>query len=144
MAEWSGVLYGFYANKHIDDVFRIFQKKIEAISFEYKFNEFNNEKSLFAYKDAEMLSKHAESGYGLNSKGEGCFGVEAKFVDLHGIASLMELDGQSNFDPCDINLIFDDVCYYVLVLPEIVEDSDFCLNIKQCLVDSIREVAVQK
>ncbi|EBS7636930.1 hypothetical protein CDR68_25135, partial [Salmonella enterica] len=33
MAEWSGVMYGFYTNKSIDDVFSSWDKKIASINY---------------------------------------------------------------------------------------------------------------
>ncbi|NTY36595.1 hypothetical protein [Burkholderia diffusa] len=140
MTEWTGFFYGFYANKKIHDVLGIFERKIQEIGYQYKIDDVRGEISFFSYKDKEMLKRHREVGYNLNSNGEGAFSIEAKIVNLNGIALLKELNGLSDFDPCDINLMFDDVSYFFLILPDLIENSNFCLKIRNLLVDSIKQV----
>ena len=139
MTEWTGVMYGFYTNKSIDDVFSSLIKKIESINYKYKRDSFRDEEFLFFYKNDEMEDYHLENGYNLDLNGEGCFGIEAKKTTLNGIATLFEFDNDSDFEPYDINLSFDSVFYYVLVLPELTENSMFCRNIHDLFSDVLRE-----
>ncbi|ECP1342160.1 hypothetical protein FUT32_22920, partial [Salmonella enterica subsp. enterica] len=71
--------------------------------------------------------------------GEGCFCIEAKSTKLNGIATLFEIDNDSNFEPYDINLHFDNVFYYVLILPDLIENSDFCHNIHNLFINILDE-----
>jgi hypothetical protein len=139
MTEWTGVMYGFYTNKSIDDVFSSLIKKIASINYKYKRDSFRDEEFLFFYKNDEMQDSHLENGYNLDINGEGCFGIEAKNTTLNGIATLFEFDNDSDFEPYDINLHFDNVFYYVLVLPELIENSVFCQNIHNLFVNILHE-----
>ncbi len=139
MTEWTGVMYGFYTNKLIDDVFSSLIKKIASINYKYKQDSFRDEEFLFFYKNDEMQDYHLENGYNLDINGEGCFGVEAKNTTLNGIATLFEFDNDSDFEPYDINLHFDNVFYYVLVLPEAIENSNFCQNIYNLFINILNE-----
>lgn len=78
MAEWSGVMYGFYTNKSIDDVFSSWDKKIASINYKYKKDIFRDEEFLFFYKNDEMKNYHLEQGYNLDLDGEGCFVLRRK------------------------------------------------------------------
>ncbi|HIF7076044.1 TPA: hypothetical protein ACX4A7_004643, partial [Salmonella enterica] len=111
MAEWSGVMYGFYTNKSIDNIFSSWGKKIASINYKYKRDSFRDEEFLFFYKNDEMQNYHLENGYNLDLDGEGCFCIEAKSTKLNGIATLFEIDNDSSFEPYDINLHFDNVFY---------------------------------
>lgn len=139
MTDWTGAFYGFYTNKKIDAIIENSKIKIQEIGYSSKLEKFRDEISLFSYKNDEMLKRHLEIGYNLDSNDEGCFSVEAKIVSLNGIASLTELDGRSDFDPCDINLMLEDISYLFLILPDFIENSAFCLKIKQLVVDSINQ-----
>ncbi|BDR55710.1 hypothetical protein [Xylocopilactobacillus apis] len=125
----TGILYGFYTTKPIELVFELLKAEAQNINYHFEYNHFQDEKSLLFYKSQEMLDYHLNNGYNLDLEGEGCFCVEAKRVNLHGIASLFEFEGKSDFEPYDINLSFDNIFYYVLVVPDIIENSDFCLKI---------------
>ncbi|WP_323869438.1 hypothetical protein [Xenorhabdus szentirmaii] len=80
-----------------------------------------------------MLEHHLEVGYNTDIDGQGCFCIEARIVNLHGIASLFEFETQSDFEPYDINLLLDNVFYYVLVIPDFIENSTFCFKIHRFL-----------
>ncbi|EOW7639072.1 hypothetical protein ACO0LQ_004241 [Salmonella enterica] len=139
MAEWSGVMYGFYTNKSIDDVFSSWDKKIASINYKYKKDIFRDEEFLFFYKNDEMKNYHLEQGYNLDLDGEGCFCIEAKNTKLNGIATLFEFDNDSDFEPYDINLHFDNVFYYVLILPDLIENSNFCQDIHSLFINILDE-----
>lgn len=82
-----------------------------------------------------MKDYHLEYGYNLNLNGEGCFGIEAKRTKLNGIATLFEFENDSNFEPYDISLHLDDVFYYILVLPDLIENSSFCKRVHEMFVN---------
>lgn len=140
MAEWSGVMYGFYTNKSIDSVFSLWNEKITSINYKYKRDCFRDEEFLFFYKNDEMKNSHLENGYNLDVDGEGCFCIEAKNTKLNGIATLFEFDNDSDFEPYDINLHFDNVYYYVLILPDLIDNSDFCQSIHSLFINILDEI----
>jgi len=128
---WTGELYGFYTEKPIELVFNVFQKKSLEIGYKFDYFKNQNEEILLFYKDEKMLEYHLDNGYNTAINGEGCFCVEAKVVKLDGIASLFEFEGNSNFEPCDINLAFSKVFYYVLIVPDSIENSIFSAKIHE-------------
>ena len=139
MAEWSGVMYGFYTNKSIEDVFLLLDKKTASINYKHNRDSIRGEDFLFFYKNDEMLNYHLENGYNLDIDGKGCFCIEAKPTKLNGIATLIEFDNNSNFEPFDINLHFDHVFYYVLTLPDFIENSVFCQQLHDLFVSILDE-----
>lgn len=141
MMEWTGVLCGFYTEKPITEVFGALQRAASALGYRCDRSEYAEEESLLFYKDKEMLERHMREGYGAGKDGEGCFGVEAKRARLHGVASLFEFEGLADFEPCDINLLFDEVFYYVLVVPDLVEDSPFSCGIHALFKDAVAGAA---
>lgn len=99
------------------------------LGFTHDYIEFNDEKNILFYRDSAMLDSHLENGYHLDHNGEGCFGIESKNISMNHIATLHTFDTLNDFDPYDINLIFKDAYYYLLVLPEPVETSPFSARI---------------
>ncbi len=132
--ELTGNLYGFYSNKSISEVFKSLEEYSKNINFKFEHNSFQEEKSMFFYKDDSMLDHHDEEGYNTEINGEGCFNVEAKETKLNGIATLFEFDGESDFDPYDINLAFTQVYYYVLTVPHLVENDMFSQKVHRSLL----------
>lgn len=126
---WTGELYGFYTEKPIQEVFEILKNKASEMPYKFDYNKTDIEETLLFYKDQEMLDYHLENGYNTDLNGEGCFSVEAKTVKLDGIATLFEFEGLSDFEPYDINLVFSRICYYVLVVPDFIEESEFSKKI---------------
>ncbi|OCG18944.1 hypothetical protein A9G24_11955 [Gilliamella sp. App6-5] len=139
MAEWTGVMYGFYTNKSIDDVFSAWFKKLASMNYQCERSRFRNDEFLFCYKNDEMQNYHLEYGYNLDINGEGCFCIEAKSTKLHGTATLFKFDNDSDFEPYDINLHFQHVFYYVLVLPDLIENSRFCQNMHRLFTNILNE-----
>lgn len=139
MTEWTGVMYGFYSNKSIQNVFTSWEKKMLSINYNYEKSRFQDEEFLFSYKNNEMRRYHLENGYNLDIQGEGCFLIEAKSTVLRGIASLFEFNNESDFEPYDINLHFNEAFYYVLVLPDLIENSKFCENIHNLFISILDE-----
>lgn len=140
MAEWTGVMYGFYTNKSIEDVFSSLEKKIASLGYQHKQNNFRGEEFLLFYKNDEMLNSHLENGYNLEFGGEGCFCVEAKSAKLNGIATLFEFENDSDFEPYDINLHFNNIFYYVLILPDFIENSEFCQCIHNIFINALDDI----
>ena len=140
MSEWTGSLYGFYSNAPIKEVFSSMQKEASRLGYEFEQNSYNGEESLLFYKNKDMLDYHMEHGYNTDIEGEGCFCVEAKVVSLSGVASLFEFDGDSSFEPYDINFLFNKIYYYVLIVPDFIEKSAFSLKIYQTFVASVKIV----
>ncbi|MDX7998136.1 hypothetical protein FE394_02720 [Xenorhabdus sp. Reich] len=140
MSGWTGELYGFYTNKSIEKIFEVLKKEISNIDYQYEYNSHDGEESLFFYKDKNMLEHHLEVGYNTDIDGQGCFCIEARVVNLHGIASLFEFETQSDFEPYDINLLLDNVFYYVLVVPDFIENSTFCSKIHRFFIDVVKNI----
>lgn len=137
--EWTGNMYGFYTDKSVDDVWFSLIKKLSSINYKYEQSSFRDEEFLFCYKNDEMRDYHENHGYNLDLQGEGCFLIEAKSTQLNGIATLFEVDNASDFEPYDINLQFNQVFYYVLVLPDLIENSKFCHDIHSMFIKILHE-----
>jgi len=60
-------------------------------------------------------------------------------VKLHGSASLFKFDESFDFDPYRIDLLLDNIFYYFLVLPDLIEESVFCKEVHELFVRSIKE-----
>lgn len=139
MSEWTGELYGFYTNKPTESIFS-FLNEILKINYLYEYNSYNNEESLFFINDKNMLLHHEDICYNLDIDNKGYFCIEAKIVNLHGIAKLFEFKSESNFGPYDINIQLDDIFYYVLVLPDFIENSQFCSDIHSLFVNNLERI----
>lgn len=139
MAEWTGVMYGFYTNKPLEDVFSSMAAKVKPDGYQHQRNSVRDEEFLLFYKDEEMLNYHLEKGYNLDIGGEGCFCIEAKSATLNGAATLFEFENDSDFEPYDINLRFNHIYYYVLILPDFIDSADFCQKIYNLFVNVLEE-----
>ena len=141
MTEWTGCWYGFYSNKPIDIVFFEWRKKMSAINYNYEYSTYKEkgDEFLFCYKSDQMYEYHLEHGYNIEMQGEGCFMIQAKKAHLKGKATLFEFDDKSMCDPYDINLRFNSLYYYVLVLPEEPENSSFSQKINNFLISILDE-----
>ena len=56
---------------------------------------------------------------------------------MNQVVSLYKFDGLSDFEPYDINLIFEKAYYYLLVLPEPIETSKFSKGIFDLFSDAL-------
>ncbi|MFV8844395.1 hypothetical protein [Serratia fonticola] len=139
MVDWTGEMYGFYTNKPISKIFETIKNEVMSIGYHYEYNSYGGEESLFFYKDKNMLDHHLDVGYNTDLGGQGCFCIEAKIVNLHGVASLFEFESKSDFDPYVINLILDNVFYYVLIVPDFIDKSEFCSKIHHLFVGVIKK-----
>lgn len=129
--DWTGYLYSFYSNKKIESVFDKFITILaNNFNFQVDRNYYDDEFCLLAYKDENMRQEHDKLGYHLNKDGLGCIGVEAKPVStFNSIAMLHTFDDKNDFEPYDINIVLNDISYFLLVLPESIDDSSFSKNI---------------
>jgi hypothetical protein len=126
---WTGELYGFYTEKSIDMVFNQIKEYAISIGYEFEYSRYEEDENLFFYKNKEMYDYHLEHGYNTDMGDEGCFSIEAKITKIDGIATLIKFKGCPNFDPFDINLVFNNVFYYILVVPFLINNSPFSKNI---------------
>jgi hypothetical protein len=138
--ELTGQLYGFYSNKNIEVVFDSLEKFSLTINYKYDENTIFGERAMIFFKDEKMWEHHLENGYNTDFEGKGCFSVESKLTRLNGISTLSEFDGNSDFEPIDINLTFTEVYYYVLTVPHFIEDDEFSKNI----MNSFREILMRQ
>lgn len=135
---WTGQLYGFYTEKQISQVFERLQENAVLINYQSNYHQYTGEQTLLFYKDEEMLKLHSELGYNTRLNGEGCFSVEAKMVNLDGVATLFEFEGESDFEPYDINLVFQHLSYFVLVVPGLVEECVFSWKVAEMMRKALR------
>lgn len=126
---WTGELYGFYTEKPINKVFNLVKEYANSIGYESEYSSHENEEELFFYKNRKMYDYHLDHGYNTNIDGIGCFSIEAKNTKMDGIATLIKFDDCPNIDPIDINLVFNEVFYYTLIVPSLIENSPFAKNI---------------
>ena len=147
--EWTGYWYGFYTNKPIDFVFSEWRKKMSIINYQYDYDlvnynhgkDYDNKENiwdtLFCYKNKEMFEHHLEEGYNIDMDGEGCFMIQAKKAQFRGRANLFDVvedDSNIKCAPHDIDLRFNSLFYYCLVLPEEPECSSFSQKIRGFLI----------
>ncbi|AXE19122.1 hypothetical protein DR864_15865 [Runella rosea] len=85
---------------------------------------------LFIAKDIEMYNDDT-IGYGLNKDKEGCFSIIADKVSFEDIITV-SIDNDRK-PTHDIRFILDNVWSYTLVLPEVIEDSPFSMQIYNVL-----------
>lgn len=137
--ELTGQLYGFYSNKNIEEVFDSLEKFSLIINYKYDYNTIFGEKSMIFFKDEKMWQHHLENGYNTDIEEKGCFSIESKLTRLNGISTLFEFDGNSDFEPIDINLAFTKVYYYVLTVPYFIEEDKFSNDI----VNSFRAILMR-
>jgi len=140
---FTGEFYCFYSEKAINDVFSLFKERMSCIDYtSWQRRDDDGEEVIFFYKNEEMLEYHEENGYNLDINGQGCFCIEARNVNLYGTASIsyeFNEKKKSNSDPHYANLIFENVCYYFMIIPEIIDESEFCKEIYDCFVKTIKD-----
>lgn len=137
MSEWTGALYGFYSDKSILAVFNTLKVLALQTGYQFDYQEYEFEHSLFFYKNEGMLKYHQDRGYNTDLNGEGCFCIEAKLAKLNGKAALFEFDDDTSFEPYDIHLMFDRVFYYRLITPNEIIRCDFSAQVYQLLKQAI-------
>ena len=84
-----------------------------------------------------MFEHHLEEGYNIDMDGEGCFMIQAKKAQFRGRANLFDVvedDSNIKCAPHDIDLRFNSLFYYCLVLPEEPECSSFSRKIRGFLI----------
>jgi hypothetical protein len=140
--EWSGTYYYFYSNKSIQILFELLKAEASKIDFLHEYSIWDNEESLFFFKNKEMYDYHMNNGYNSDISGEGCFCVQAKMTHLNGVASLFEFDGSKDFDPQEINLVFDKLFYYVLIVPNPINECGFSSKINEIFSNAIKRVII--
>lgn len=119
---WTGELYYFYSDSEVSDVFKRFKLFAESIGYQFEEVSFDDSESLFFFKDKAMSDYHLEKGYNTDMNGLGCFSVEAQRVKSDfGVT----LDPLENCESTHVKLVFNDLPYYVLVLPGTIEESEF-------------------
>ncbi|CAA9199127.1 hypothetical protein FLACOL7796_02553 [Flavobacterium collinsii] len=79
------------------------------------------------------------NGYNNDINTEGCFSVQAKVTNLNGVASLFEFDGVRDFNPQEINLVFDELFYYVLIVPNSINECSFSSKINEIFNNVIKQ-----
>jgi len=139
--ELTGVLYGFYSNRALPEVFEELKSFAERIGYKFEIDTFEENETIFFYKDEAMLEHHDDNGYNTDFNGEGCFYIEAKKTKLIGIAKLFEFEGKSDFNPIDINLALTQVYYYLLTVPHIIEEDEFSKRIHHSVRDMLTNAA---
>ena len=88
--DWTGSLYFIDTNKCgkwvLENLKQCFHEK-----YHYTFQDNSDEEwdYLLFYRDKKMLNHHLEKGYNDDMDGKGCFGIEAKNVDLKAIATVI-------------------------------------------------------
>lgn len=74
-------------------------------------------------------------------QGEGCFMIQAQKTSFKAKATLFEIEDESSisFKPYDIDLRFNSLFAYVLVLPEEPENSSFSQKIRNLFISVLDE-----
>ena len=128
--DWTGSLYFIDTNKCgkwvLENLKQCFHEK-----YHYTFQDNSDEEwdYLLFYRDKKMLNHHLEKGYNDDMDGKGCFGIEAKNVDLKAIATITEYEGKPVDVLADTVLFFENIYHITLVLPGDIEDTPFSKNI---------------
>lgn len=93
-------------------------------------------------KDRKTFQEYRENGYAVNERGEGCFVILARRVHRLEynveITTKIEDDVEEAIDPYSSVLILRDTWSYTLVLPAVIEDSDYCQWVYDIAVNVLR------
>lgn len=79
--------------------------------------------------------------YNIDMQGEGCFMIQAQKTPFKEKATLFEIEDGSrfSFQPYDIDLRFNSLFGYMLVLPEEPENSNFSQKIRNLFISVVDE-----
>ncbi|HEY6253486.1 MAG TPA: hypothetical protein VI685_26305 [Candidatus Angelobacter sp.] len=145
--EIQGEDYVYLTNVEPGKVEPIFLKKLREhwpSPLIQTFDRTNGHIWLHIAKDEEMYHFNEEHGASLNENGEGCFML------LAGHESLLQADVQIsnvylngahyNVAPHDAKLILINRWEYTLVLPALIEESEFARKIHEYLMETISDV----
>lgn len=126
--EFTGYYYSLYFEKSIDKII----SKLKKLNYMCNITNSADENTFFFYKNEEMYSCHLENGYNTDINNEGCFCLETKTLDMNGTANWIDYpDIPFYVDIKNINYIF-------LILPDRIDNSNFCKNIYNIIVDEIK------
>lgn len=93
-------------------------------------------------KDQKTYDEYEENGYVANERGEGCFVILAKRINRLEynieVTTKTEDDVEEAIDPYSSVLILRDTWSYTLILPAVVEDSEYCQRIYDTAVRVLR------
>lgn len=132
------MLYSFYSNKPIPDIFSALKVQTINVGYQFDYHEYDFEQTLLCYKNEEMLKYHLDNGYNTDLDSEGCFCIEAKDVRLYGKACLVEFENDTDFEPYDIHLAFGQVFYYRLITPNNIDICEFSSKIYELFTDILK------
>ncbi|NIA00672.1 hypothetical protein [Massilia sp. CCM 8734] len=103
---------------------------------------------IFISKDAAMDDFQDKNGYALNEDGEGCFMFFACSKSFfHGDVHISNILGSADLmstDPHNSTIFLANPTRYTLVLPTLLEESEFSKKIHTFLIDSLSESAMIK
>jgi len=142
----TGVDYVIYTTISIFDIIDTFKYRIRERWTTFIVEEFDVEKDkrleLFFARDKAMNRFHDENGYTLDANGEGCFMILCEMrknmnLDIFVKEQVHGLNGSPTM-AYDSMLIGNNLWEYSIVLPDVVEDSAFCMFIMDSLISSIK------
>ncbi|PWV47471.1 hypothetical protein [Chitinophaga sp. S165] len=103
------------------------------------------EEELYEYllaKDQKTYDEYQENGYAANERGEGCFVLLARRIDRLEynveVTTKIEDDVEEAIDPYSSVLLLRNTWSYTLILPAVIEDSEYCQRIYDTAVEMLR------
>lgn len=92
--------------------------------------------------DKKTYNEYKKNGYAVHERGEGCFVIMAKRIDRLEynveVTNKIEDDVEEAIDPYTTVLILRNMWNYTLVLPSVIEDSDYCKRVYDVAMDMLR------
>lgn len=145
--EITGSDYTYWSNIPAEKTTAIFLNKIRLMWPAALVDDERSEGQveIFISKNAAMDDFHEENGYALNEDGEGCFMFGARWSpffqsDVH-IENIIRPVHLVPSGPHDSTIVLAHPTCYTLVLPTLLEESDFSKKIQAFLIDSLSESA---
>lgn len=142
----TGNDYSIISNKEFREFFPAFIADLRTHDAQLIVEEIEVvEEEVYEYvlaKDKKTYNEYRENGYAENERGEGCFVILAKRINRLEynieITTKTEDDVEETIDPYSSVLILQDTWSYTLVLPAVIEDSDYCQRVYDTAVRGLR------
>lgn len=142
----TGNDYSLISNKEFREFFPAFVENLkrhdaQLIVEDVEIAEEESYEYLLA-KDQKTYDEYQENGYAANERGEGCFVLLARRIDRLEynveVTTKTEDDVEEAIDPYSSVLLLRDAWNYTLILPAVIEDSEYCQRIYDTAVEMLR------
>ena len=142
----TGNDYSLISNKEFREFFPDFVENLKHHDAQLIVSEIEiAEEELYEYllaNNKQAYDEYRLNGYTANQRGEGCFVLLAKRIDRLEynveVTTKTEDDVEEAIDPYPSVLLLRDTWSYTLILPTVIEDSEYCQRIYDTAVKVLR------